>query len=132
MSRNNKVLKNDSGQMLYFCVLSAKTVSSKALKFNKNNICMHGPAVKMEADLAAAKKSKLGVILFLVYTLVYSGFVFIGLMYPEVMGLHIIGKQNVAIVYGFGLIFLAIVMGFVYNWICTRYEDAANGKETKK
>ncbi|KAF0202923.1 MAG: hypothetical protein FD170_1500 [Bacteroidetes bacterium] len=93
---------------------------------------MHGPAVKMDADHAAAKKSKLGVILFLVYTLVYSGFVFIGLMYPEVMGLHIIGRQNVSIVYGFGLIFLAIVMGFIYNWICTRYEDEATANEKEK
>lgn len=89
---------------------------------------MHGPAAKMEADKAAAKKSKLGVTLFIVYTLLYSGFVMIGLMKPELLGAHVIGKQNLSIVYGFGLIILAIVMGFVYNAICTRMEDKMNIK----
>ncbi len=89
---------------------------------------MHGPAAKMEADKAAAKKSKLGVILFIVYTLLYSGFVMIGLINPELLGVHVIGKQNLSIVYGFGLIILAIVMGFIYNAICTRMEDKMNIK----
>lgn len=92
---------------------------------------MHGPAAKLDVDKAAAKKSKLGALLFLVYTLVYSGFVFIGLMYPELMGLHVLGNLNLAIVYGFGLIILAIVMGFIYNAICTKYEDNMNGKGGK-
>jgi uncharacterized membrane protein (DUF485 family) len=89
---------------------------------------MHGPAAKMEADKAAAKKSKLGVTLFIIYTLVYSGFVLIGLISPELLGLHVIGKQNLSIVYGFGLIILAIVMGFIYNAICSRMEDQMNIK----
>lgn len=89
---------------------------------------MHGPAAKMEADKAAAKKSKLGVILFIIYTLLYSGFVMIGLINPELLGLHVIGKQNLSIVYGFGLIILAIVMGFIYNAICTRMENKMNIK----
>lgn len=89
---------------------------------------MHGPAAKMEADKAAAKKSKLGVALFIVYTLLYSGFVMIGLMNPELLGVHVIGKQNLSIIYGFGLIILAIVMGFVYNVICSRMEDQMNSK----
>ncbi len=88
---------------------------------------MHGPAAKLDADKAAAKKSRLGVILFLVYTLIYSGFVIIGVSKPEIMGLHVLGKQNLAIVYGLGLIILAIVMGFVYNTICTGMENKMNG-----
>lgn len=90
---------------------------------------MHGPAAKLEADKSAAKKAKLGVILFLVYTLVYAGFVIIGLTDPELLGKPIIGNQNLAIVYGFGLIILAIVMGFVYNFFCTRMEDSMNTKK---
>jgi uncharacterized membrane protein (DUF485 family) len=89
---------------------------------------MHGPAAKLDADKAAAKKSKLGVILFIFYTLVYIGFVIIGLMDPELLEMHVIGKQNLAIVYGFGLIILAIVMGFIYNAVCSRYEDEMNNK----
>lgn len=89
---------------------------------------MHRPAVKLEADHAAVKKSKLGVILFIAYTLVYSGFVVIGLVDPELLGLHVLGKQNLAIIYGFGLIVLAIVMGFIYNALCNRLEDKMNEK----
>ena len=87
---------------------------------------MHGPAAKLGADKAAAKKAKLGVILFFVYLIIYSGFVVIGLYDPDLMGAHVLGKQNLAIVYGFGLIILAIVMGFIYNAACTRMENKMN------
>lgn len=93
---------------------------------------MHGPAAKLDADFAAAKKSKLGVILFVFYVIVYGGFVVIGLVKPELMGLHVLGKQNLAIVYGFGLIALAVVMGFIYNEMCTRLENKMNKKKEEK
>jgi uncharacterized membrane protein (DUF485 family) len=89
---------------------------------------MHGPAAKLETDHAAAKKAKLGIKLFIFYILIYSGFVVIGLVDPDLMGLHVLGKQNLAIVYGFGLIVLAIIMGFIYNAICTRMENKMNIK----
>lgn len=92
---------------------------------------MHGPAAKLETDHAAAKKAKLGIKLFVFYILIYAGFVVIGLVDPELMGLHIIGKQNLAIVYGFGLIVLAIVMGFIYNAMCSKLEDKMNKKGGK-
>lgn len=87
---------------------------------------LHEPAARIETDKAASKKAKLGVKMFLFYTLVYAGFVFIGLTKPEWMGLEAIGGINIAIVYGFGLIVLAIVMGFIYNYFCTRMEDEMN------
>lgn len=93
---------------------------------------MHGPAVKLGADNAAAKKSRLGVLLFFAYTLVYAGFVVIGLVNPELLSLHVLGEQNLSIVYGFGLIILAIVMGFVYNAQCTRMEINMNKKQGEK
>jgi uncharacterized membrane protein (DUF485 family) len=92
---------------------------------------MHGPAAKLETDHAAAKKAKLGIKLFIFYILIYAGFVVIGLVDPELMGVHIIGKQNLAIVYGFGLIVLAIVMGFIYNAMCSKLEDKMNIKGGK-
>jgi uncharacterized membrane protein (DUF485 family) len=84
---------------------------------------LHEPAVEIGTDNAAPKKARLGVIMFIIYTLVYAGFVFIGLSKPELMGLEMIGGQNLAIIYGFGLIVLAIVMGFIYNYLCTKLED---------
>ncbi|MBK6935756.1 MAG: DUF485 domain-containing protein [Chitinophagaceae bacterium] len=88
---------------------------------------LHEPGNQhIETDKAAAKKAKLGVKMFIIYTLVYAGFVFIGLTKPEWMGLRALGEQNLAIVYGFGLIILAIIMGFIYNYFCTRMEDKLN------
>jgi len=89
---------------------------------------MHGPAAKLEKDHAADKKAKLGIYLFIFYILAYSGFVVIGLYDPDLMGVHVLGKQNLAIVYGYGLILLAIVMGLVYNVLCTRMENKLNKK----
>ena len=87
---------------------------------------LHEPAAEIGKDNAAAKKSKLGVKLFIVYTIIYAGFVIIGLTKPELMGLQLVGGQNMAIIYGFGLIILAIIMGFVYNYFCTRMENKMN------
>jgi uncharacterized membrane protein (DUF485 family) len=87
---------------------------------------LHEPAVTVGKDNAAAKKTKLGVILFIVYTLIYAGFVLIGLTKPEIMGMELIGGQNIAVIYGFGLIALAIIMGFIYNYFCTRMENKMN------
>jgi len=86
----------------------------------------HGPAVELGEDKASKYKEKLGVKLFFVYLIIYAGFVLIGLLKPDMMGEHVLGKQNLAIVYGFGLIFLAVIMGFIYNFFCTRMENKLN------
>lgn len=87
---------------------------------------LHEPSVIIGKDNAASKKAKLGVILFLLYTVIYAGFVVIGLVKPELMGLELLGGQTIAIIYGFGLIVLAIIMGFIYNFFCTRMENKMN------
>lgn len=90
----------------------------------------HGPAVELGVDKAAKRKTKLGVKLFIVYTLVYGVFVALGVINYEAMGKIVLGKLNLAIVYGFGLILLAITLGLVYNWRCTKIENEMN-KEDK-
>ena len=97
-----------------------------AKNHKKGGLMLHEPASSGGTDKAAERKAKLGVKMFIAYTLVYSGFVLIGLTKPELMGLQLIGGQNIAIVYGFGLIVLAIVMGFIYNYFCTKMEDQMN------
>lgn len=87
---------------------------------------LHKPAVVIGTDKAAPKKAKLGVKMFFIYTIVYAGFVLIGLTNPDLLGMELIGNQNIAIIYGFGLIILAIVMGFIYNYFCSKYEDELN------
>lgn len=89
----------------------------------------HEPSIKLGRDKASGKKSKLGVWLFVIYTIIYAGFVAIGVSDYELFKIKIFGGQNLAVVYGFGLIILAILMGVVYNFICTKYENKMNKKE---
>ncbi|MBI5960460.1 MAG: DUF485 domain-containing protein [Chloroflexi bacterium] len=86
----------------------------------------HGPAVKLESDNAADPKAKLGLVLFFVYSLVYVGFIIINTLSPKTMGESIVLGLNLAVVYGFGLILLAIVMGLIYNIMCNRIEKKLN------
>ena len=88
---------------------------------------LHEPAAKIGVDHASEKKTRLGLILFLVYAVVYAIFVLIGLLYTDLLGVKVIFGVNLAIIYGIGLIVLAGVMGFIYNIVCTRMEDKMNG-----
>jgi uncharacterized membrane protein (DUF485 family) len=88
---------------------------------------LHEPSVELGADHASKLKTRLGLILFLVYAAIYAVFVLLGLFYTETLGIKAIAGLNLAIVYGFGLIILAAVMGFIYSLICTRMEDQMNG-----
>ena len=92
----------------------------------------HGPAVKLGKDNASAWKAKLGVKLFFVYCAVYSGFIIIiiNTVNPKLMGLRVIFGQNLAVTYGMGLIILAIIMGLIYNKLCTAKEDELNKAES--
>jgi len=90
----------------------------------------HGPAVELGVDHAAKRKTKLGIRMFIIYTIVYGVFVAIGVVDYKSMSSIIFGDLNLAITYGFGLIFLAIIMGLVYNWRCTKIENEMN-KEDK-
>ena len=86
----------------------------------------HGPAAELEHDNASGIKSRIGFVLFVFYGLVYAGFVVINTLSPKSMSRTIIFDLNLAVVYGFGLIFLAIVMGLIYNAVCTHYEKQLN------
>jgi uncharacterized membrane protein (DUF485 family) len=87
----------------------------------------HGPATEWKENKALEdKKSRLGVLLFIIYTVVYAGFILMNVMANKVMRIKI-GSLNVAIVYGFGLIILALVLAVFYNHICTKSEKLAEG-----
>lgn len=88
---------------------------------------LHEPAVELGADHASRKKTRLGLILFFVYAVIYAVFVLLGLFFTETLGLVVFAGLNLAVVYGFGLIVLAIAMGLVYNLACTRMEEKMNG-----
>lgn len=89
----------------------------------------HGPATDLGRDLSIPKKTRLGVILFLIYSAIYAGFVVIGALFPNALGGKIFANLNLAVVYGMGLIILAAVMGLFYNYFCTKYERQMNREE---
>ena len=89
----------------------------------------HGPATQWGEDKAVGYKTKLGVYLFFVYVIVYAGFVVINVASPQLMAKTVFAELNLAVVYGFGLILLAFIMGIIYNHLCTKKENEMEGSE---
>ena len=89
----------------------------------------HGPATNWEKDNASEYKTRTGIKLFLIYCSIYLGFVVINTIKPKLMGLKIAFGLNLACIYGFGLIILAIIMGLLYNAACSKAEDKMNTSE---
>jgi len=89
----------------------------------------HGPATDWGEDKAIGYKTKLGLYLFVIYVLVYIGFIAINVASPQTMETKIFAGQNLAVVYGFGLIVLAFIMGIIYDYLCSRKEDELNDME---
>ena len=87
---------------------------------------LHEPAVKTEKDAASDWKAKLGIKLFWLYFVVYAGFVGIAVFTTETMKTKVLAGTNLAIIYGLALIVFAIVLGLIYNYLCTRKEDEMN------
>lgn len=88
---------------------------------------LHEKATKNVEDNASAIKTKIGLWMFLLYTIVYFGFIVVTVTKPELMGKDI-GHLNFAIVYGLGLIIFALILALIYNALCNKYEKRLNGK----
>ncbi len=69
-------------------------------------------------------------ILFLLYLLLYGGFVLLNTFSPTTMEATPIEGINVAILYGFGLIVSAFVLALLYGFLCT--VDGDTVRETKE
>ena len=64
--------------------------------------------------------TRLGLILFLIYLLLYLGFVLINAFDADRMEQIVLAGLNLAIVYGFGLILAALVLALIYGAMCRR------------
>lgn len=62
--------------------------------------------------------TRLGLILFAFYSLLYLGFVLISALATDLMEITVIAGLNLAIVYGFGLIIAALVLALAYGLLC--------------
>jgi uncharacterized membrane protein (DUF485 family) len=91
----------------------------------------HEPAQKSGKDPASAYKTRVGNWMFLLYALIYAGFVAINITSPTLMEAEVLWGLNLAVVYGFFLIIFALVLAVIYNHLCGKKEAemAANDGE---
>ncbi|MCJ7695607.1 MAG: hypothetical protein MUO40_09285 [Anaerolineaceae bacterium] len=80
------------------------------------------PSIPVETDPSRPYKVKLGIRMFIAYFLFYISFVAINLLNPLVMAKIVFAGLNLATVYGFMLIIVAVIEALVYDWFCRRKE----------
>lgn len=78
-----------------------------------------------------SRNSRIGLILFFCYLLLYSGFVFINAFSPDSMDMQPIEGINLAIVYGFVLIVGAFAMSLLYGLLCKTEAPNESDREVK-
>lgn len=79
------------------------------------------PVTKEQEDAAVvAHNSRMGVLLFVVYVLIYGGFMLLSAFAPEIMSKPVLRGVNLAVVYGFALILAALALALVYMKICRK------------
>lgn len=85
----------------------------------------HGPVhpKEIEDPRIAARNARYGMVLFVVYLLFYGGFVGLNAFFPAQMEQTPALGLNLAILYGFGLIFAAMFLALVYSWLCRGRAD---------
>ena len=77
-------------------------------------------AKEVEDEASVAHNTRMGVILFLVYVAFYGGFMALSAFRPDLMGRPALAGANLAVVYGFGLIALALVLALLYMKVCRK------------
>lgn len=92
----------------------------------------HEPAQQSGKDPAFSYKTRIGMWMFLVYALIYAGFVAINLTSPALMEAEVLWGLNLAVVYGFFLIIFALVLALVYNHMCGKKEAELSANPTEE
>lgn len=69
--------------------------------------------------------------MFAIYTPIYLAFIIISVVSPSFMAKDV-GSLNVAVVYGFGIIILAILQAIIYNALCSNKEKHDDVIEEQK
>ncbi len=92
---------------------------------------LHEPASPNEKDPAGPYKSRLGIRMFIFYALFYGGFVALNLIVPAIMGKVVLAGLNLATVYGFALIVVALIEALIYDGMCRKKEAQLEGHDTE-
>ena len=78
------------------------------------------------------RQSRVGLALFVVYLLIYLGFVLLNAFSPATMKSTPIAGVNLAVLYGFGLIVAAIIMAFLYGFVGNAVGDETDNDGADK
>lgn len=81
----------------------------------------HGTSTEWANEKSEGFKTKVGLIMFAIYAPIYFIFILISIISPRSLATDV-GSLNLAIVYGFGLIIVAIIQALIYNAICSNKE----------
>ena len=73
-----------------------------------------------QEQAVVAHNTRMGVVLFFVYVVLYGGFMALSAFAPETMSEPFLGGVNLAVVYGFSLILVALVLALVYMKVCRK------------
>ena len=93
---------------------------------------LHKPAKPSGKDPAGPYKIRLGIRMFIFYSLFYASFVAINLISPKSMAQIVVAGLNFATVFGFALIIVALIAALVYDWMCRRKEAYFESLEEKE
>jgi uncharacterized membrane protein (DUF485 family) len=68
------------------------------------------------------RNARYGLVLFGIYVIVYVSFVLLNAFRPEIMDRVPFAGLNLAVLYGFGLIVVALLLAAIYGWLCRTTE----------
>jgi uncharacterized membrane protein (DUF485 family) len=88
----------------------------------KEPVMLHEPATPSGKDPSGPYKMRLGIWMFVFYSLFYASFVAINLLKPLAMASIVFAGLNLATVYGFALIIVALIEALIYDWLCRKKE----------
>ena len=95
-------------------------------------IMLHEPAASPMHDPAVAYKTKLGIWMFASYFAFYATFVMINVWRPLLMARTVVSGLNLATIYGFSLIIIALLQALTYDLLCRRREHAMKQAEEER
>jgi uncharacterized membrane protein (DUF485 family) len=85
-----------------------------------------------EVNSAEIRKSSIGIVMTIIYSVIYGGFVFLSVFYPSLMGESTFLGMNLAVTYGLGLIVIAIILAMIYNQMVRTRTVKGNGLKPKQ
>lgn len=76
--------------------------------------------------------ARVGLVLFIIYLVLYGGFVLLNAFATETMEWTPVAGVNLAILYGFGLIVAALLLAVLYGLLCKPVREQTERREAQE